>query len=49
MDEVTSKIIIVKLQVLISGSYEEFWDLLRLNRDQLRWIVGLLTGHCHLK
>jgi hypothetical protein len=24
-------------------------DLLRLNRDQLRWIVGLLTGHCHLK
>jgi hypothetical protein len=24
-------------------------DLLRLNRDQLRWVVGLLTGHCHLK
>jgi hypothetical protein len=24
-------------------------DLLRLNRDQLRWMVGLLTGHCHLK
>jgi ribonuclease HI len=24
-------------------------DLLRLNRDQLKWIVGLLTGHCHLK
>jgi hypothetical protein len=24
-------------------------DMLRLNRDQLRWIVGLLTGHCHLK
>jgi hypothetical protein len=24
-------------------------DLLRLSRDQLRWIVGLLTGHCHLK
>jgi hypothetical protein len=23
-------------------------DLLKLNRDQLRWIVGLLTGHCHL-
>jgi hypothetical protein len=23
-------------------------DLLRLNRDQLRWVVGLLTGHCHL-
>jgi hypothetical protein len=24
-------------------------DLLRLNRDQLRWVVGLLTRHCHLK
>jgi hypothetical protein len=24
-------------------------DLLRLNRDQLRCVVGLLTGHCHLK
>jgi hypothetical protein len=24
-------------------------DLLRLNRDQLRWVVGLLTGHCHVK
>jgi hypothetical protein len=24
-------------------------DLLRLNRDQLRWIVVLLTGHCLLK
>jgi hypothetical protein len=24
-------------------------DLLKLNRDQLRWVVGLLTGHRHLK
>jgi hypothetical protein len=24
-------------------------DLLKLNRGQLRWVVGLLTGHCHLK
>jgi hypothetical protein len=24
-------------------------DLLRLNSDQLRWVVGLLTGHYHLK
>jgi hypothetical protein len=24
-------------------------DLLKLNRDQLRCVVGLLTGHCHLK
>jgi hypothetical protein len=22
-------------------------DLLKLNRDQLRWVVGLFTGHCH--
>jgi hypothetical protein len=24
-------------------------DLLELNRDQLRCVVELLTGHCHLK
>jgi hypothetical protein len=24
-------------------------NLLKLNRDQLRWVVVLLTGHCHLK
>jgi hypothetical protein len=24
-------------------------DLLKLNRGQLRWVVGLVTGHCHLK
>jgi hypothetical protein len=24
-------------------------DLLKLNRDQLRRVVGLFTGHCHLK
>jgi hypothetical protein len=24
-------------------------DLLQLNRDQFRWVVALLTGHCHLK
>jgi hypothetical protein len=24
-------------------------DLLKLNRDRLRWMVGLFTGHCHLK
>jgi hypothetical protein len=23
--------------------------LLKVNRDQLRWVVGLLTGHRHLK
>jgi hypothetical protein len=24
-------------------------ELLKLNRTQVRWVVGLLTGHCHLK
>jgi hypothetical protein len=34
----------------ISGpSAKRSKDLLKLNRDQLRWIVGLYTGHCHLK
>jgi hypothetical protein len=23
-------------------------ELLNLERNQLRWVVGLLTGHCHL-
>jgi hypothetical protein len=23
-------------------------ELLKLNRNQLRWVIGLLTGHCHL-
>jgi hypothetical protein len=23
-------------------------DLLKLNRDQLRWVVGLFTGYCRL-
>jgi hypothetical protein len=24
-------------------------ELLKLNRNQLRWVIGLITGHCHLK
>jgi hypothetical protein len=24
-------------------------DLLKLNRYQLRWVIGLFTGHCQLK
>jgi hypothetical protein len=24
-------------------------DLLKLNRDKLRWVVGLFSGYCHLK
>jgi hypothetical protein len=23
--------------------------MLKLNRDKIRWVVGLFTGHCHLK
>jgi hypothetical protein len=35
---------------LISGpSARRTKDLLKLNRDKLRWIVELFTGHCHLK
>jgi hypothetical protein len=35
---------------LISGpSARRTKHLLKLNRDQLRWVVRLLTGHCHLK
>jgi hypothetical protein len=35
---------------LISGpSARRTKDLLKLNRDQLRWVVRLLTGHCPLK
>jgi hypothetical protein len=35
---------------LIQGPYaRRTKDLLKLNRDQLRWEVGLITGHCHLK
>jgi hypothetical protein len=24
-------------------------ELLKLNRNQLQWVTGLLTGHCHLR
>jgi hypothetical protein len=35
---------------LITGpSARKTKDLLKLNRDQLRCIAGLFTGHCHLK
>jgi hypothetical protein len=34
---------------LISGpSARRAKDLLKLNRDQLKWVVGLFTGHSHL-
>jgi hypothetical protein len=35
---------------LISGpSARRTKNLLKLSRDQLRWVVGLLTVYCHLK
>jgi hypothetical protein len=35
---------------VISGpSARRTKDLLKLNGDQLRWVVGLFTRHCHLK
>jgi hypothetical protein len=34
---------------LIQGpSARRTTELLELNRNQLWWVVGLLTGHCHL-
>jgi hypothetical protein len=41
---------LTQAKALIQGpSARRTKDLLKLNRDQLRWVVGLLTGHCHLK
>jgi hypothetical protein len=40
---------IVMMKITVGPSARRTKDLLRLNRDQLRWAVGLLTGHCHLK
>jgi ribonuclease HI len=35
-------------ELITEPSAKRTRDLLKLNRDQLRWIVGLYTGHCHL-
>jgi hypothetical protein len=35
--------------LILGLSARRMKDLLKLNRDQLRWVVGLFTGHCHLK
>jgi hypothetical protein len=35
--------------LILGPSARRTMALLKLNRDQLRWVVGLLTGHCHLK
>jgi hypothetical protein len=35
--------------LILGPSARRMKDLLKLNRDQLRWVVGILIGHCHLK
>jgi hypothetical protein len=35
--------------LMLGPSARRTKDLLKLNRDQLRWVVGLFTGHRHLK
>jgi hypothetical protein len=35
--------------LILGPSARRTKDLFKLNRDQLGWVVGLLTGHCHLK
>jgi hypothetical protein len=36
-------------ELILRPSAKRSKDLLKLKRDQPRWIVGLLTQHCHLK
>jgi hypothetical protein len=36
-------------ELILGHSAKRTKDLLKLNRDQLRWVVGVFTGHCHLK
>jgi hypothetical protein len=36
-------------RLILGPSAKRMRDLLELNRDQLKWMVGLFTGHCHLK
>jgi hypothetical protein len=35
--------------LILGPSARRTKDMLKLNRNQLRWVVGLLTGHSHLK
>jgi hypothetical protein len=35
--------------LIIGHSAKRVKDLLKLDRDQLRWVVGLIAGYCHLK
>jgi hypothetical protein len=34
-------------ELILCPSAKRTKYLLKLNRDQLRWITGLFTGHCH--
>jgi hypothetical protein len=36
-------------ELILGPSAKRTKDQLKFNRDQLRWTVGLFTGHCHLK
>jgi hypothetical protein len=36
-------------KIILGPSAGRTKDLLTLIRDQSRWVVGLFTGHCHLK
>jgi hypothetical protein len=39
-----------KVKALLQEPYtNKTGELLKLNRNQLQLVVGLLTGHCHLK
>jgi ribonuclease HI len=43
-------IVLIQVKGFISGpSARRTEDLLKLNIDQLRWVIGLFTGHYHLK
>jgi hypothetical protein len=35
--------------LILGPSVRRLKDLLKLKRDQLRWVVQLFTGHCHIK
>jgi hypothetical protein len=35
--------------LILGPSARRTKDLLKLNRNQLRWVVGLFIEHCHLK
>jgi hypothetical protein len=34
---------------IVHNTHSYMKDLLKLNREQSRWVVWLFTGHCHLK